>query len=587
MKFRALLLFLTVILINSCQKDETTITNTEDELSFQWNQYDNSNLGKYKAIFTTTDSQDRGTMEILVKAEKFAKATLTMSNGEVYVVKSTTKVYPDTDVTDLLFENETLSFKFSVEANGANPKITEVTFGQRESLVEVAKNTERAPVTPIAGTYVLTAGTPPPHFGMGPQTFNIMFVGAGTGNDTFTTQILVNGNNYGSSTGNSQNSCETKTTHVICQIQGSSGTVGGNPITYSGNHVYRNGTPNCSLVYGKWTYTSATYGVSSGTFLNDNPCPIPANDLCNNATPIACGGTATGSTITSTTFGNPSGQCDESTDTTPSIVGSVWFKYTSSGLGKNITASLCPSGTTGTSYDSKISVYTGTCGADNLVCLGGNDDFCNLVSQFTFTEDTSGTTVYYIRVYGYDDEAGAFKLTLTCATPPPPPPANNVCTGAFAIACGGTATGDIANYTNNYSGRPGRDAFYIYNNVGAARAVTVATCGSSYDTVLYVLAANCTTVIAQNDDSALCGTGSAQSKLTFNAAANTSYRIVVDAYFASTTTGTFNLSVTCGAAPIPNPEIFSIESAPANKEQMMIQQELKAARELETLKKNQ
>lgn len=411
---KALLLVLTLGLLVSCQKEDANLENSADS-TLQTNRYDNSNLGIYKGIFTTADSKDRGTIEINVIAEKHAIATLTMVNGDIYLVKSATTVLENTNISDLVFTNRAVSFKFSVEANGANPKITDVTFGQRAAMVQVAKNTSRAPVLPITGTYVVTAGSSP-HFGLNPQTFSMLYVGAGTGTDTFATQIILNGNDYGSpATSNNQNSCETKATHIICQISGTSTTVGGNPITYTGNHVSATGvTPDCSLVYGTWSYTSAAFGVISGTFLNDNSCPIPANDLCENAIPIACGGSATGSTITSTTFGNP-----PACVTSQGIVGSVWFQYADTGVaGTMIQVTLCPN--TITTYDSKIAVYTGSCGAANLVCVIDNDDFCTLASQVTFPQIGDGTTTYYIRVFGFSDEAGAYGISVTCTTPPPP-----------------------------------------------------------------------------------------------------------------------------------------------------------------------
>ena len=47
-----------------------------------------------------------------------------------------------------------------------------------------------------------------------------------------------------------------------------------------------------------------------------------------------------------------------------------WYQIV--GTGADLTADLC----TGTSYDSKLSIYSGSCGALN--CEGGNDDFCGV-----------------------------------------------------------------------------------------------------------------------------------------------------------------------------------------------------------------
>ncbi|MBL7981360.1 MAG: T9SS type A sorting domain-containing protein [Flavobacteriales bacterium] len=128
------------------------------------------------------------------------------------------------------------------------------------------------------------------------------------------------------------------------------------------------------------------------------PIPVPANDLCANAIPVACNSTVAGTTLGSTNTGNP-GTCT----TDLSTAGGVW--YTVQGWNGQMTASLCGSG-----FDTKIGVFTGSCGA--LTCVIGNDDFCGLQSQTTWT-GTQGTT-YYVYVTGFGANTGAFTMTVTC-----------------------------------------------------------------------------------------------------------------------------------------------------------------------------
>ncbi len=129
----------------------------------------------------------------------------------------------------------------------------------------------------------------------------------------------------------------------------------------------------------------------------------PANDNCANAIPL-CGDVAiTGSTSTATLDG-PGTSC-----TGLSVAADVW--YTISGTGGTITVSLC-----GSSYDTKLDIYTGTCGT--LTNIGGcNDDFCGLQSQVSWSSSL-GTT-YYIRVHGFNGLTGNYTLnyspTTTCA----------------------------------------------------------------------------------------------------------------------------------------------------------------------------
>ena len=136
----------------------------------------------------------------------------------------------------------------------------------------------------------------------------------------------------------------------------------------------------------------------------------PANDLCANPIAITGDGAITGTTVGATA------------DTAPTCVTStgapgVWYTITdASGVGSSVTLSLCGSG-----YDTKISVYTGACGA--LVCVTGNDDFCGLQSQVNFTSD--GSSTYRILVHGFGSGTGAFTLTTT-GFPVAPPPGGDI-----------------------------------------------------------------------------------------------------------------------------------------------------------------
>lgn len=113
-----------------------------------------------------------------------------------------------------------------------------------------------------------------------------------------------------------------------------------------------------------------------------------------------------GSAYSSATTGTgPDGYLNCGTEGTG---GQRWYYFVSPGNG-TVTLSLC----TGTSYDSRIHVYTGTCGA--LACAGQNDDSCGLQSQLSWAV-TTGTT-YYIRVGGFFAGAGAFTATMTCSIP--------------------------------------------------------------------------------------------------------------------------------------------------------------------------
>jgi hypothetical protein len=84
-----------------------------------------------------------------------------------------------------------------------------------------------------------------------------------------------------------------------------------------------------------------------------------------------------------------------------------------------MTANTC---SPNTNYDTKISVFEGSCGG--LVCVGGNDDdfglpCTNFQSRLTWCS-TAGAT-YYILVHGFSTAVGDFEISVDCG----PLPADN------------------------------------------------------------------------------------------------------------------------------------------------------------------
>lgn len=149
---------------------------------------------------------------------------------------------------------------------------------------------------------------------------------------------------------------------------------------------------------------NASLNNMTGTICVTIPNTPPANDQCSGAITTTCGGTYLGSTTMATSTNDPTGTCNVS-----SAAPGVWYKFV--GTGYNTTASLC-----GSSYDTKIQLYSGSCGS--MTCVDGNDDFCSLQSQVSWAA-TSGTT-YYIFVGGFSGATGSYSLTISCAIPTPP-----------------------------------------------------------------------------------------------------------------------------------------------------------------------
>lgn len=143
----------------------------------------------------------------------------------------------------------------------------------------------------------------------------------------------------------------------------------------------------------------------TGPFLFTTLAAPPAvNALCADALPIACGGTVTGNTELGSVTTAPT--CGAANVTTNGL----WYSFT--GTGEDVTLSTCA----GTDFDSKISVFTGTCA--DLDCVAGSDDAPDCpgnTSSATF-HTTAGAT-YFVMVHGYNAAQGDFTLTMTCVAP--------------------------------------------------------------------------------------------------------------------------------------------------------------------------
>lgn len=127
-----------------------------------------------------------------------------------------------------------------------------------------------------------------------------------------------------------------------------------------------------------------------------------AGDFCTNAITLPCGSSVAGSTVNAMVENNLP-FC-----VTPVEAPGMW--YTFIGDGKNVIIQTC----SGTNYDTKLNAYSGSC--SELICVTGNDDFCNTGSTITFA--TTNGTQYFILVQGWDGETGNYNITRSCYTGP-------------------------------------------------------------------------------------------------------------------------------------------------------------------------
>lgn len=286
------------------------------------------------------------------------------------------------------------------------------------------------------------------------------------------------------------------------------------------------------------------YGVTQVETLGIYTPLNPVNDDCANAILLNCGQTATGSTATATLDGPPT-SCPGS-----SVAPDVWYRVT--GTGANITASLC-----GSAYDTKIDIYTGTCGA--LTCIGGNDDaICGAVFtlQSSFTWASVLGTTYYIRVHGFLGATGNFTLNIACQPP------NDLCANAVNLNCGQSINGttvagtiDAVPLCDFPVSAPG----VWYTFIGSGGNETLSTCSAaSFDTRLTVFSGTCgsLTSVACNDD--FCGL---RSELTYPTTAGTRYYVLVHGFGSAT--GTFTLTRNCQpCVGVPSPGAITGSSGP-------------------------
>lgn len=169
-------------------------------------------------------------------------------------------------------------------------------------------------------------------------------------------------------------------------------------------------------------------------------------------------------------------------------------------------------------------------------------------------------TVYYYQVVPVSsgiEAIGCSEQQLT--TTAEPNQTNDLCSGAIALNCDDTVTGDtsLGSVTIDAQGDCGsvdNDApnlWYSYTGSGSPENVTLSTCNqATYDTSLAVFTGACGALVcyANNDDGSGCA--GFTSELTFLSDGTTTYYIMVEG-FSATSVGVFDLSVTCEAAATP------------------------------------
>lgn len=274
----------------SCSVDNNeTITNSEN-LTYQVTD-ENTNVGTYIGVFTTNNSEYRATVEITVPAvvsaaesqSGYATAKLTFNTGAIVYATASKIVKAGEQIENLEFSTQNLSFNFTVNNDGTAPTVSNVVYNTLESSVLIAKDSQRAPVSPILGSFTCTdCGTHPTMNTGVTQTFNVLAVSDnGDGTADISTQVILNDIEF---LGDGlQGDCAVNGTLTTCDAFGEISIYGNSTVTWEGSHTYNNeptGSNDCSDFNGTWSWASTAWGELTGTFQSDDNCN-PSVELLN------------------------------------------------------------------------------------------------------------------------------------------------------------------------------------------------------------------------------------------------------------------------------------------------------------------
>ncbi len=241
-------------------------------------------IENYKGIFTTTNGENRGALDVILSEDgRSATADLILASGEIVSV-FTDQISEIGNKKEISFSSNEFSFTMTTGVEEEILEINTVSFRGAESSILASRNTERAPVNPITGTYVCEA-CPPPLDNLSTQTFNLMITKT-DGESAITSQTTLSTTVFNGIA--QQSSCTPNGNLTTCTIASGDGITttgfiaGEGAVTWSGSHIFNNeptGVNDCSGTSGTWSWDSPILGVVGGTFVSDVACPTPLTTL--------------------------------------------------------------------------------------------------------------------------------------------------------------------------------------------------------------------------------------------------------------------------------------------------------------------
>lgn len=277
----------------SCSQDNDAVDVEQEAQSFEeklaLGEFDDSNLGVYKGLFTTLDGKERATIHVTLNGISEPTVEFTFPDLSKAVVRSSANTNKGQAVKGMSFNESDFNFTFKVNSDGTNPVMSNVTYKGQEGDVVLLKETTKGAVETKTGSYTCESGcfgdeddtVPHPELGApgARQTFNIMLDGAAD-NSNLTVQILLNRRTY---TGNAtQQRCtpDLQNVYMTCDIfaepnlNGNSGPIRfrtlANPDTSLFFHEYSTTSVDCSSYYGTAVYRSTLFGRSTLSIITDD-----------------------------------------------------------------------------------------------------------------------------------------------------------------------------------------------------------------------------------------------------------------------------------------------------------------------------
>ena len=199
-----------------------------------------------------------------------------------------------------------------------------------------------------------------------------------------------------------------------------------------------------------------------------------------------------------------------------------------------------------------IYAYSGICGSlTQISCANTNTTAGGQTETMNLTGLISGSN-YYVRVA--NSGAGGASITLN-AVSVTSPPANSSCAAATNLPC---ATSNLAGTTVNTNGSTSSVSGCSISNYGVwytfmgdGQQTTISSTASvSFDHEMAIISGNCSSLtnVACQD----IGLGGGNETYTFTAVSGTTYYVYIAHYSTiGTSTGSFTISRTCSAAPVP------------------------------------